>query len=73
MTGPENPNDDSRGILVDNGIGSIEVLLTITGSGTLTATGHPSSKNSYGIVTNPSDTDTGDITIGADTTVNAGT
>jgi LPXTG-motif cell wall-anchored protein len=72
VTGPENPNDQSRGVYVNDGDdGRIQVLLTITGSGTLTATGHPSSKYSYGISTGASNTDTGDITISADTTVNA--
>ena len=68
VTGPENPNNYSRGVYVFGEGG--KVSLNITGSGTLTATAHPSSKYSYGIYTHAIG-NSGDITISADTTVNA--
>ncbi len=72
VTGPVNQTGDSYGIRVDdNSQSSVNVSLNITGSGTLTSTGGSNSEYSYGIMTWNIYPGIGDITIGAETTVNA--
>ncbi len=71
VTGPVNQTGDSNGIRLDDNEQSVNVSLNITGSGTLTSTGGSNSKYSYGIRTWNNYPGVGDITIGAETTVNA--